>query len=334
MTRQRMTFSDLQQMTSGRAALFVGMRGAPVGVLCGCLMAGVPAGPGALALPAGTAKQLSAGVGETGAARLLRIGGEAFTVEDSAGPSGAPLPLKIHLPPSPAGSYSFLMFRNMPPEFTLSEGFGTKDYWAASLHDLGRLELIPPEGYEGAFTMEVLLVKGPGTDPERRTANVLFKSEPSAPATASADDEPKLPDPSLVPAPEPTAALPPMAPPPQPAVQGADTPPQLAVQRADAPPPLRDMTEIEQSMMERGDTFWRQGDVASARLLYRALAKKGLAPAALAMAHTYDPEHLSTLAIRGLLPDIAQAKNWYRMAEEMGSTQAAQRLAALNAQGE
>jgi hypothetical protein len=324
MTRQRMIFSDLQQVSSGGATLLAGLRAAPVGVLCGCLMAGLPAGTGALASPAGAAKQLSARVGETGTARLLRIGGDAFTVEDSAGPSGAPLPLKIQLPPSPAGSYSFLMFRNMPPNFTLSEGFGTKDYWAASLHDLGRLELIPPEGYEGAFTMEVLLVKGPGTDPERRTANVVFKSEPSAPATAAADDQPNLPAASLAPAPEPTAALPPAAPP----------PPEPAVQAADTPPPLRDMTDIEQSMMERGDTYWKQGDVASARLLYRALAKKGLAPAALAMAHTYDPEHLSTLAIRGLLPDITQAKNWYRMAEELGSTQAAQRLAALNAQGE
>jgi hypothetical protein len=323
MTRQRMIFSDLRTMTSGGAALLAGMRAAPVGILCGCLIAGLPAGPGALASPAGAARQLSASVGETGAARLLRTGGEAFTVEDSAGPSGAPLPLKIQLPPNPAGSYSFLMFRNMPPKFTLSEGFGTKDYWAASLHDLGRLELIPPEGYEGAFTMEVLLVKGPGTDPERRTANVVFKSEPSAPATASADEEPKLSDASPPPSPEATAALPPLAPPPQPAVQDADT-----------PPPPRDMTEIERSMMERGDTYWKQGDVASARLLYRALAKKGFAPAALAMAHTYDPERLATLAIRGLLPDIAQAKNWYRMAEELGSTQAAQRLAALNAQGE
>ena len=51
------------------------------------------------------------------------------------------------------------------------------------------------------------------------------------------------------------------------------------------------------------------------------------------MGITYDPDFLATLAIRGLQPDIGQAKNWYRMAEELGSARAARRLAALNAQG-
>jgi hypothetical protein len=280
-------------------------------VLFGIVLAAVPAGLGALGFPRGAANGPTGGVTETGAARLLRTGADGFKVENIAGPSGAPLPLKIQLPDNPTVSYSFLMVRNMPPKFTLSAGFGTKDYWAVSLHDIGGLQIVAPEDYEGAFTIEVLLIKGVRADPERRTAKVEFKSRSSAPAIASIEDAAKLltasrPDDN-------TAALPPLNPPRQITPKG------------------KELSEIDQSMMERGDTYLKQGDVAAARLLYRQLAKKGIANGALAMGATYDPEFLATIAIRGLQPDVAQAKTWYKMAEDLGSSQAARLLAVLNA---
>jgi hypothetical protein len=266
--------------------------------------------PAALAFPFDHA--MRQGIAETGAARLQRTGGEDFKVDDIAGTGSTPQPLKIQLPENPTVTYSFLMFRNMPPKFTLSAGFGAKDYWAVSLHDIDGLQMIAPDGYEGAFTMEVLLVKGVGADPERRLAKVDLKEKPSSPAVASRDDTKVLtstrPD-------EATASIPPLNPSRQNSAQSGE------------------LTGIDQSMMERGDTYLKQGDVAAARLLYRQLAKKGIASGALAMGNTYDPEFLSSLAVRGLQPDIGQAKNWYRMAEELGSAQAARRLSKLNSQG-
>ena len=320
MTRPKPPSSDVQPMNrcGGRLLRMASShvtRTAAVVVLFSSLMAPLMAGPAALALPVDTAMGQSTAIGamESGAARLQLAGAEAFKVEDVTGTSGAPLPLKIQLPENPTVTYSFLMFRNMPPMFTLSSGFGTKDYWAASLHDIEGLRVIPPDGYEGSFTMEVLLVKGVGADPERRMVKVAVTSKGSVQGGASSGDETKLltstrPD-------ETTAALPPLNPPRQPRPQGGE------------------LTDIEQSMMERGDTYLKQGDIAAARLLYRQLAKKGIAAGAFAMGNTYDPEFLATLRIRGLQPDVGQAKNWYRMAEELGSTQAAQRLATLNAQG-
>jgi TPR repeat protein len=149
---------------------------------------------------------------------------------------------------------------------------------------------------------------------------------------------------------EPVAALPAPEAPSSPAVDtpslSADAPsnateapsapaaaqPQGGARDIAAPRPSQDLSEIEQIMMDRGGTYWKEGDVAAARLLYRPLAKKGIAAAALAMARTYDPEALAAIAVHGLQPDLAQAKHWYRMAEELGSTQAAQRLAALDGQ--
>jgi TPR repeat protein len=51
------------------------------------------------------------------------------------------------------------------------------------------------------------------------------------------------------------------------------------------------------------------------------------------LARTYDPEILSALAVRGLRPDIAEARVWYEKARDLGSAHAAQRLATLNALG-
>lgn len=304
-----------------RLGLFHRMLAASVGALCGCVVAALPGGSGAHAHPLGGAGLNAAGLEDTGPARLLRTGADAdtFKLEDMAGPSGAPLPLKIQLPPNPTQSYSFLMFRNMPPNFALSAGFATKDYWAASLRDADRLQIIAPEGYSGTFTLDVLLVRSVGSNPERRSANVVFNAEPSAPVAAAAPDTKLL-----------TESRPEE-------MTGTLSPPnpqrQSVAQTADTPPPGREMTDIDLSMMERGDSLFKQGDVAAARLLYKQIAKKGIPQGALSMGQTYDPETLSAVPIRGLQPDITLAKNWYRAAEELGSAQAAQRLAKLNGQG-
>lgn len=322
MNRQKLPSFDVRQMSSDRVPIMTGdvvaqativsphrKRGAAVAVLFSSVLVTLPASLGAFAFLPGAAKGQNT---ESGAAGLLQTGAEAFKVEDIAGVSGVPQPLKIQLPENPTVTYSFLMVRNMPPNFTLSSGFAAKNYWAVSLHDIDDLQMVAPEGYEGSFTMEVLLVKGVGADPERRTAKAVFKAEPSAPIASTNDDTKLLtaarPD-------ETTAALPSLNPPRQTGARGGE------------------LTSIDQSMMERGDTYLKQGDVAAARLLYRQVAKKGIANGAFAMGLTYDPDFLGTLAVRGLQPDVEQAKNWYRMAEELGSAQAAQRLATLNSQG-
>jgi hypothetical protein len=323
MNRQKLPSFDVRQMSSDRVPIMTGdvvaqativspqrKRGTAVAVLFSSVLVTLPASLGAFAFLPGAAKGQNT---ESGAAGLLQTGAEAFKVEDIAGVSGVPQPLKIQLPENPTVTYSFLMVRNMPPNFTLSAGFAAKNYWAVSLHDIDDLQIVAPEGYEGAFTIEVLLVKGMGADPERRTAKAVFKTGQSAPPIASTNDDNKLL--TAAPPDETTAALPSLDPPRKTGARGGE------------------LTSIDQSMMERGDTYLKQGDVAAARLLYRQLAKKGFANGAFAMGLTYDPDFLGTLAVRGLQPDVEQAKNWYRMAEELGSAQAAQRLATLNSQG-
>jgi hypothetical protein len=282
-------------------------------LLTGAMLAGTFS-PGALAGPGGIGS--AATVGAPGAG-LIRVS-SGFVVADASGPAGAPLPLKIALPENAAETYSFLMFRKLPANFELSSGFGASTYWAVSLHDAGKLRIVPPADFAGSFELEVLLVKAIDADPERRLVNVEF-TPPTATVTAAdpADSGKFL---TAVAPNEVTSALPQAAP-----LRGGEG--------GAIPLPAKEMTRAQRALMVRGDRHLNRGDVAAARLIYHALARQNFADAALALARTYDPEILSALAVRGLRPDIAEARVWYEKARDLGSAPAAQRLATLNALG-
>jgi hypothetical protein len=94
-----------------------------------------------------------------------------------------------------------------------------------------------------------------------------------------------------------------------------------------------DQTEI-MTLLKRGADFLRSGDFASARLLLRRAAEAGNAEAALALGSTYDPLMLRQLRAIGIAPDVAQARQWYQTAAELGASAAQQRLAKLPESGQ
>lgn len=226
-----------------------------------------------------------------------------FTVQNASGPTGEALPLNISIP-SMTANYSFLMFRDLPEGFTFTAGFRTKEHWVVSLRDADSVRLVPPAAYEGSFPLQILLIRGRGQDPERRVAKIEFRSV-------------KPPSQSLQ-----TAAT-----------AAVETPARQPARSPATPAAARAMNAEEASLMERADRLLREGDIAAARLIYSRLAHSGLANAALAMARSYDPDFLGSLSVAGLQPDTAQARSWYRQAEELGSPSAASRLGTLREAG-
>ena len=83
--------------------------------------------------------------------------------------------------------------------------------------------------------------------------------------------------------------------------------------------------------VERGNELIEEGDVAGARLYYQRAVDLGLANAAIALAETYDPNELSRWRVRGLRPDIEEAKRWYEHALKLGASEATERLKRLTA---
>ena len=77
------------------------------------------------------------------------------------------------------------------------------------------------------------------------------------------------------------------------------------------------------------DDFIKAGDLSSARLLLQRAVEAGSMQAALTLAGTFDPNVLATYSFKDGAADIAMARLWYERAEQLGSSEAPQRLRQL-----
>ena len=104
------------------------------------------------------------------------------------------------------------------------------------------------------------------------------------------------------------------------------TPPRPA-----SPPPHEMSADDIAMLMQQAEQFIGAGDVVTARVLFRRAAEAGDAKAALSMGATFDPALLAKIGVRGIAPDIVQARSWYEKAREFGSSEAVDRLERLSA---
>jgi hypothetical protein len=111
----------------------------------------------------------------------------------------------------------------------------------------------------------------------------------------------------------------------------------LAPPASSEPPSLRGKAEPDSEevveFIQRARKLAETGDIAAARLVLRRAAEAHSAQAALALGGMYDPTVLQQLHIRGVEPDIAEARNWYEKAKQYGSEEASRRLQALVGRG-
>lgn len=237
----------------------------------------------------------------TGRIMLAQRSGDSFEIEDIAGPPGKPIPITVKLPPDSGDLVRVLIFRGLPNQIKLTAGSSLDDAWAVSPADISDLALVAPDGYEGEFSLEVLFIHGEGSDRERlvvpvKIARGLEKKELAEARRAAGRAR----------APGEDAAR---TKPPRPSLSPA----------------------MAQAMLERAGKLVDNGDIAGARLIYEYLARQGSARGALLLAQTFDPEFLDKIYIRGAVgPDIAKACAWYEKAADLGSTEAASRLSALD----
>jgi len=83
-------------------------------------------------------------------------------------------------------------------------------------------------------------------------------------------------------------------------------------------------------LLKNGTVLMGNGDIVAARLMFERAAEAGDAPAAFALAETYDPAVLAKMGTKGAIrADIALAEKWYAKAKDLGSTAAPERLARI-----
>jgi TPR repeat protein len=85
--------------------------------------------------------------------------------------------------------------------------------------------------------------------------------------------------------------------------------------------------ETAVSLMQRGQDSLKNGDIATARMLFGRLADAGIADAAFAAAETYDARYLAAHNVLGVPGDDAKARDYYQRAAQLGSTEASAHLA-------
>ena len=250
----------------------------------------------------------------SGIIRIAQKDAPGLEVSNIFGPAGKPIRIPVNLTGGRAEEYSFLMFRGLPPKVTLSAGFRLKESWAVSLRDLDNLTLETPAEFQGAFNLEVLLIKGRDTPAESRVISVeIVSQDVGVPATSAITQS--APGPQVL-----TAA---------PRTPDAERPPVTKRSQQQPQARLTMPASEEQAMMQRAEGLLRNKDVASARLLFEHLAKNGSAKAALAMGKTFDPAFFRTIEAAGLKPDVEKARDWYNQAADLGDQEAPSRLSAL-----
>jgi TPR repeat protein len=70
-------------------------------------------------------------------------------------------------------------------------------------------------------------------------------------------------------------------------------------------------------LLQQGERYAAEGNLAVARRYFGRAADLGLAIAATKMAETFDGDALARNGVRGVTPDPAEAANWRRRAQEL-----------------
>ncbi len=220
--------------------------------------------------------------------------GNEFTVENVAGPAGAPLPVSVIVSPALLSPDSdrddpAVTFSGLPETCHLSAGSKRTRSWHVPVDKLYGLMLLPSAGCEGDFKVLVMIYDGKEVRNDMRT--ILFSIHAGA----------RMPPASL--------HSPPLEP---------ITFPVSSIAPAE-----------EEALLKKGAGLLKKGDISAARLNFETLALRGSAKGALALAQSFDPDALSSVRIAGLTPDLTKAKEWYTIAAKLGNREAAQRLSSL-----
>ena len=231
-----------------------------------------------------------------------------------------PLPIQI-APGADLPKNSFIRIRGLPTSATLSEGHVVAPgSWAVPLSALPTLKISAPISESGRADLSVALVGIDGTVWAEAKSTLAVMSASSLPVDGQAAAQPQTTVATVGPA---------GAPPPDANAQSSDMAPVAPRPRPAALTP--EDNERALRWVEKGNEMMDQGDVAGARLFYERAVGIGLGKAAIALAETYDPHELRRWPVRGLKPDLDQARHWYERALQLGASEANARLQRLSA---
>jgi hypothetical protein len=242
---------------------------------------------------------------------------QRLVVEDQQAFANEPILLAVvAVPTTSSGS---LLLRGLAHGTRLSAGAALdEDGWELSLRDIGSAYVYAPPDFVGAMNATIALLSPSKKVIDSRPIRLEWtaKADSLQPPTNNREIEPEIANAATKQEINPGTAS---------AAARQEINPGAS---AAAVKPI-DPQEAA-ALMERGRDLLRNGDVASAQLVFRRLAEAGKADAALALATTYDPRYLLEHNLVGIVGDEAKARAWYRRAKELGSMEADRFLQPAN----
>jgi hypothetical protein len=214
-------------------------------------------------------------------------------------------------PPQAVPRNSFVRLRGLPPMAALSEGHSiAPGAWAVSLAALPVLKIMLPAGSTGRSDIVVTLVAIDGSIlAEAKSMLTIAAVGPQSEKRQTQRD-----------AGPPTVAT----------ILRAGVAPGAEPSAQPDPPATRPMTPQDREralrLLKKGEEQLAEGNVSAARLFYERAADAGLAQGAMALAATFDGAELVRLGVRGIQPDVKQARQWYERAKQLGASDAEERL--------
>jgi hypothetical protein len=115
----------------------------------------------------------------------------------------------------------------------------------------------------------------------------------------------------------------------RPAATAIAAPPSSPTISQSAKIPSRPDDEETSALIKLGQHFLKNGEFSPGRLLLKRAAEAGSAAAALLLGETFDPLLIQRFGVIGVQPDVAEAREWYQRAAQLGSSTAAQHFATL-----
>jgi len=242
---------------------------------------------------------------------------QRLVVEDQQAFANEPILLAVvAVPTTSSGS---LLLRGLAHGTRLSAGAALdEDGWELSLHDIGSAYVYAPPDFVGAMNATIALLSPSKKVIDSRPIRLEWtaKADSLQPPPNHREIDPKIANAATKQEINPGTAS---------AVAKQEINPGAS---AAAVKPI-DPQEAA-ALMERGRDLLRNGDVASAQLVFRPLVEAGKADAALALATTYDPRYLLEHNLVGIVGEEAKARAWYRRAKELGSMEADRFLQPAN----
>jgi hypothetical protein len=257
-----------------------------------------------------------------------------LVVRDSSGPVNEPLSLGVNVnSPSPGVTVSI---DRIPTgaRLTVGKPMGISE-WRVSAQEISEASIVPPPDFVGTMSLTAELRGSDGGALVNGVVRLTWTSAatPADPAgvsvsavTAPVAPAPQQPQQTAVAAPMPQQHLQqPIASPAPPSIASVAPPDAARVEQ-----PVREINPKEVAgFVSRAQELLATGDLQAARLFLLRAAEAHDASAAFALAKTYDP--LLSKQFAGAEPeaDLAQARNWYRKAQEWGAPEAKRQLEAL-----